>query len=113
MTKIENISKAFALALPAVVAVGFAGVLLAPGAAQGQTNQGAVNSNSGNAPIVNIVTPNSAGVSHNIYPQFNVYSNGVVLNNCAPRRLTATARSLREPRSRKILIFGSGPALEI
>jgi filamentous hemagglutinin len=81
MVKIENNSKAFAWGLPAIMAAGFAGLLLVP-VAQAQTpNQPAVDSSTGPAPVVDIVTPNSAGVSHNIYPDFNVYSNGVVLNN--------------------------------
>ncbi|WP_211444397.1 hemagglutinin repeat-containing protein [Collimonas humicola] len=32
-------------------------------------------------PLVQIVTPNAAGVSHNRYDQYNVDSNGVILNN--------------------------------
>jgi len=32
-------------------------------------------------PQVNIQTPSAAGVSHNIYSQFDVQSNGVILNN--------------------------------
>ena len=32
-------------------------------------------------PLVNIVTPNAAGVSHNIYRQFDVGANGAVINN--------------------------------
>ena len=32
-------------------------------------------------PQVNIQTPSAAGVSHNVYSQFDVQSNGVILNN--------------------------------
>jgi hemolysin len=37
--------------------------------------------NKDTVPIIDIVAPNAAGLSHNLYSEYNVGSKGVVLNN--------------------------------
>ncbi|WEY39738.1 hemagglutinin repeat-containing protein [Paraburkholderia sp. SUR17] len=63
-------------------------VVAAPGAAGTKT---AVGVSANGLPVVQIATPNGAGVSNNTYTQYNVGSSGLVLNNSANNVLTQQA----------------------
>ncbi|WP_199544201.1 hemagglutinin repeat-containing protein [Paraburkholderia kururiensis] len=63
-------------------------VVAAPGAVGTKT---AVGVTANGLPIVQIATPNGAGVSNNTYTQYNVGSSGLILNNSANNVLTQQA----------------------
>lgn len=61
-------------------------IVVAPNAAGG--NRPVIDNTGNGHPLVQIVAPNAAGISHNQYQQFNVDRNGAILNNAAGNALT-------------------------
>jgi len=54
---------------------------ITPDAAAAAANQATVTTAPSGTPMLNIVAPNGAGVSHNQFTDFNVTSSGLILNN--------------------------------
>lgn len=88
-------SSALALVLSVVPAFG-GGITVdqtAPSSNQAQMTQSAPNTGMVSVPVENIATPNANGLSHNMFTDFNVGTDGLVINNSK----TVTGTSLGGP----------------
>jgi filamentous hemagglutinin len=52
------------------------------------SNRPTMESSSNGIPLINIVTPNAAGLSHNKFTEFNIEQRGVIFNNATSAALT-------------------------
>ena len=80
MMALRSLVLAIALAAVGIPVVSWAQQV--PDAAAG-ANRPRMDSAANGVPVVNIVTPNASGVSHNKYQRFDVDQSGVILNNSA------------------------------